>query len=93
MDIACEYCNYQFKNKSSLNYHQKNTKYCLEIQGKTHSNFKCDTCNKFLSSNHEMAQAQDFFNWYHEIPPISRLYFTAAVSMTTACFLDFFSKW
>ena len=54
MDIACEYCNYQFKNKSSLNYHQKNTKYCLEIQGKTHSNFKCDTCNKFLSSKNKL---------------------------------------
>jgi hypothetical protein len=54
MNIVCEYCNYQFKNKSSLNYHQKNTKYCLEIQGKSQSNFKCDTCNKFLSSKNKL---------------------------------------
>ncbi|KAJ1416550.1 Der1-like family-domain-containing protein [Ochromonadaceae sp. CCMP2298] len=33
----------------------------------------------------------DFFSFYHEIPPISRLYLTAAVGITTACFLDFVS--
>jgi hypothetical protein len=52
--ILCNFCNYEFKNKSSLNYHQKNTKYCLEIQGKTQNNFKCDTCDKFLSSKNKL---------------------------------------
>ena len=38
-----------------------------------------------------MAQAQDIFSWYHEIPPISRCYLTGAVAVTTACFLDLVS--
>lgn len=38
-----------------------------------------------------MAQVQDFFSWYHEIPLISRLYLTSAVAMTTACYLDMVS--
>lgn len=33
----------------------------------------------------------DFFGWYHEIPLISRLYLTAAVGTSTACFLDLVS--
>jgi Derlin-2/3 len=35
--------------------------------------------------------AQDIFSWYNEIPVISRLYLTAAVGTTTACFMDFVS--
>ena len=54
MNILCEFCNYSFKSRSSLNYHQKNTKYCLEIQGKTQTNFKCDICDKFLSSKNKL---------------------------------------
>mmetsp|Transcript_20943 Transcript_20943/g.28816 ORF Transcript_20943/g.28816 Transcript_20943/m.28816 type:complete len:269 (-) Transcript_20943:103-909(-) len=38
-----------------------------------------------------MAANHDIFSWYHEIPPISRLYLTAAVFISTACFLDFIS--
>lgn len=34
---------------------------------------------------------QDFFSWYHEIPPISKIYLTSAVAITTACFLDIVS--
>jgi Derlin-2/3 len=37
------------------------------------------------------AQAPDFFSWYFDIPVISRCYFTAAVGVTTACFLDLIS--
>ena len=34
-----------------MNYHQKNTKYCLEKQGKTDGkNFTCKHCDKKLSS-------------------------------------------
>ena len=31
---------------------------------------------------------QDLFSWYKEIPVVSRLYLTAAVGTTTACFMD-----
>mmetsp|Transcript_26327 Transcript_26327/g.25175 ORF Transcript_26327/g.25175 Transcript_26327/m.25175 type:complete len:261 (+) Transcript_26327:173-955(+) len=37
------------------------------------------------------AGVQDLFTWYHEIPLVSRLYLTAAVGTTTACFMDFVS--
>jgi Derlin-2/3 len=33
----------------------------------------------------------DFMSWYHEIPPISKMYLTVAVGTTTAVFLDFLS--
>ena len=50
MSIICEYCETELKNKSSLKYHQKNTKYCLEMQGKKQDKFICDKCEKVLSS-------------------------------------------
>ena len=34
---------------------------------------------------------QGVFSWYSEIPIVSRIYLTAAVGTTTACFLDFVS--
>jgi hypothetical protein len=47
----CKYCNKKFTTKSNLNYHQKNTKYCLEIQGnKSTQIIKCSFCQKELSS-------------------------------------------
>ena len=45
--MECEYCKNSFKTKSSLVFHQKSTKYCLEIQGKTASNkYICEFCDK-----------------------------------------------
>jgi hypothetical protein len=53
MNIECQYCKKIFKNTSSLNFHQKNTKYCLEIQGKINSNYNCIYCNKnFTTKQH-----------------------------------------
>ena len=37
------------------------------------------------------AGAQDLFAWYNEIPIVSRVYLTAAIGMSTACFMDFIS--
>ena len=53
----CTYCNTSFKNVSSLNLHKKKSSYCLKIQGTkqtlTH-NFKCDFCNKILTSKRNL---------------------------------------
>ena len=40
-----------------------------------------------------MAQdgVQDLMTWYHEIPVISRVYLTAAIGTSTACFMDLIS--
>jgi hypothetical protein len=51
--MDCKYCNNQFKNKYALTSHQNKAKYCLIIQGKinkTEGIFKCDICNKILST-------------------------------------------
>lgn len=37
------------------------------------------------------VNTRDFFGWYHEIPLISRLYLTAALGTSTACFFDLVS--
>lgn len=38
-----------------------------------------------------MAQVQDLMSWYTDIPVVSRLYLTAAIGTTTACFMDLVS--
>lgn len=41
--------------------------------------------------NNGVGNINDLMNWYNEIPVISRIYFTAAIGATTACFMDFIS--
>ena len=61
--MNCEYCKNEFKTTSSLNNHKNKSKYCLIIQGKIEpkdkilstkqekiEEFKCEYCNKILSS-------------------------------------------
>lgn len=53
MTIICEFCNSSFMCVSALNYHKKNTKYCLLKQGKIFekdNKFNCEFCNKILGS-------------------------------------------
>ena len=50
--MECEYCGNKFKTISSLNYHTTHAKYCLKIQNKQSSKFKCKYCSKSLSSKH-----------------------------------------
>ena len=49
--MECQFCKKILSSISALNYHQKNTKYCLQIQGKNYDKkIKCEYCNKLLSS-------------------------------------------
>lgn len=53
MSIECNFCKHQFLNRSSLNQHQKRTKYCLKIQGenkKTQNLYNCDYCKNDFTS-------------------------------------------
>ena len=51
----CKYCGNKFSNPNVLKTHQKTTKYCLKIQGKTLSNKnKCKGCKKIFSLPHHL---------------------------------------
>jgi hypothetical protein len=45
----CDFCDKEFKTKSSFNFHQKTAKYCLEKQGKENNDYKCNYCKKIFS--------------------------------------------
>ena len=52
--MECEFCESVLKTKSSLNYHNKNNKKCLEIRSKIMLNIdsaliKCEFCGKSFS--------------------------------------------
>ena len=45
--FVCEYCKKEFSTKGILTSHQKSTKYCLILQGKSITeDFKCQYCIK-----------------------------------------------
>jgi hypothetical protein len=49
--MDCEYCKKKLSSLSSLNYHKKNTKSCLKLQGVTFDKkVNCEFCNIVLSS-------------------------------------------
>ncbi len=49
--FICEFCHKTFNSLSSLNYHKKYTKACLQIQNKD-LEFHCEHCSKEFSSLH-----------------------------------------
>jgi hypothetical protein len=55
-ELECQFCKHKFKNKSILNNHQKNAKYCLKIQGKKSDKHKCDFCEKHLSCKYSLKK-------------------------------------
>jgi len=61
--MNCEYCNTTFKTKSALNNHKIKAKYCLILQGKIEPSkeeiFKCNLCNKILSSKQYLELHKD----------------------------------
>lgn len=53
--MKCDFCNKEFKSISSLNYHQRTAKYCLEIQGKDiGEEYKCEYCEKIFSTKYSL---------------------------------------
>lgn len=53
--MNCEFCNTEFKTKTSLIHHQKTAKYCIILQGtETDPKFTCLKCNKKLSTQNRL---------------------------------------
>lgn len=49
--MECQFCSKILSSVSALNYHQKNTKSCLQLQGKNiDTTTQCEYCSKILSS-------------------------------------------
>jgi hypothetical protein len=51
----CNFCNNKYKTISSLNYHQKTAKFCIQLQNrelKTEEKFICNFCNKDFILKH-----------------------------------------
>ena len=55
--MECNFCNKIFSSKSSLNFHQKTTKYCLKLQGKNEytNNFICEYCDKKFTTKQQVC--------------------------------------
>ena len=49
LKVTCEFCNKQFASTGNLNYHKKTAKYCIKLQGREQSEFKCDDCDRLFS--------------------------------------------
>jgi hypothetical protein len=54
--MNCEYCTKEFSTKSSLSYHQKTAKYCLEKQGKSNEEYKCSYCEKCFTTKQRLDE-------------------------------------
>jgi len=54
--MECEFCKKEFSTKPNLVYHQKNAKYCLDIQGKQNTQFKCEYCDKIFTCQQRLNE-------------------------------------
>jgi hypothetical protein len=57
--MQCEFCEKEFSTKSSLVYHQKTAKYCLEKQGKINEKYKCCHCEKCFTTYQRVIEHQN----------------------------------
>jgi hypothetical protein len=53
--MNCKYCKNTFRNKSSLQHHQKTAKYCLDLRGIKNNNYTCTSCKKIFSNNYNLS--------------------------------------
>ena len=57
--MECQFCKKILNSKSALNVHQKNTKYCLKMQGNSQQGkFVCE-CGKDFHNKHHLIGHQD----------------------------------
>ena len=57
--MECQYCKKNLNSKSALNLHQKNTKYCLKIQGNLcKGEYVCE-CGKNFHNKHHLISHKD----------------------------------
>jgi hypothetical protein len=54
--MNCDICQKSFSSISSLNFHKKTAKYCLEKQGKTNDKFKCEYCDKIFTTVQRLSE-------------------------------------
>jgi len=54
--MDCEFCKKTFSSKPNLVAHQKNAKYCLELQGKSNDQFKCHYCEKVFTCQQRLTE-------------------------------------
>lgn len=55
--VVCDYCNSEFANVSSLNKHQKTSKYCIKLRDTNKTEillFNCEFCKKDFTSKHRL---------------------------------------
>ena len=54
--MDCSYCKKKFSSKSSLNSHQKTTKYCLKLRDDSKLNYlkKCEYCDKSFTTKQNL---------------------------------------
>jgi hypothetical protein len=70
--MECVYCKKKLSNVSSLNYHIKNAKYCLQLRNENHKgNFQCSNCldtfsTKQSKDNHENKCERNINKIYNE---------------------------
>lgn len=55
----CEFCSKILRSISSLNHHQKTTKYCLTIQNKVNDNFICLYCENTFTTKQTLSKHLD----------------------------------
>ncbi len=61
MSILCEFCNKSYSSLSSLNYHKKTTKFCLELQKQSNANislnlqYTCEYCEKNFTTKASLS--------------------------------------
>lgn len=72
--MDCQFCKKQFSSKGNLLNHQRNTKYCLQIQeANKPQEFICVGCNKRLCTKYRLQQHQKICETYPEKDKISKL--------------------